>query len=173
MNPFLAMLNEVIPYRNKEDHIQTRQLAFQRLLSIGIDIESEANNLSSSASNNASATTLSSHVMSTLAVFTKLDMKMTCFRYQKETNRVTFSRLPKDILADPLLTIEVYEKLKKALESWKLLPSQCVFQLHLNLIDLIANCSKNSITLQDLYRHAFSSHLNFLFEILFIDNKFY
>jgi hypothetical protein len=166
MGYFLAMLSETIVFENKEDAVTMSQSAFQRLLSIGIDIDPQ---LEEGNENNNSSSSSQMIVASPSGQFVKLDIKRTCHRYQIETGRVTFSRLATNILSDPPMHEGVFIKVKKAYETWKLLPSQSIFQLHLDLVCLIANCAINSVTLQDLYRNAFNSNLSFIFDILFID----
>ena len=98
----------------------------------------------------------------------KFQVNYTCYKYQMETKRSTFSRLPKDILQDKPISEALYGRLKLALQRWPLLPFESTFRAHLETISFIATLSKSSLSLQKLMKSFFPHCLDVL-KILMID----
>lgn len=97
------------------------------------------------------------------------DVQQTCYLYQVDTNRISFSRMPKDVLADPVLSDEMYGRFKQAMSKWKLLPNTAPFKLHLELIGALGFFSRHSTDLHTYLHQKLFPSMKEVLQILLID----
>lgn len=140
LNYFVGVLQEKVPLA--ADH----RLFLHRVLQIGLKFSLEDNNLA----------------------LMHYDVKAACHHYQRDTGRISFSRLPKDVLADAPMSLEMYTKYKGAMSKWKLLSEQSTLRYHLDIMWTVGSFATYSPDLQGFCQQVFPRMTDVL-QLLMID----
>jgi hypothetical protein len=140
LNIFVSLMQERVP------HSVDSRLFVHRILKLGLKLKV------------ADSSPAVSHV----------DVRIACNKYQIDTGRISFSRLPKDVLGDPIFSEEVYAKYKTAMKSWKLLSDRSVFKFHLDMIGATGICARCSPDLQSFCQEVIPKMTDVL-QVLMID----